>query len=389
MGTTDVPMPESYTLDFLEDGTLAIGADCNRAVATYTTDGSKLSIMVGPMTMAMCPPESMSDRFVQLLGAATGYFFQDGELFIDTFADSGTLRFAAGAPVAEEAAPADAEAGPAEGLGSPEETLANMTYTGIFDDQPVTLVDGIAEIEEPGSGTPIVRLVASGTALGDLNGDGEQDAVALLEYNSSGSGRFVYIAPVLNVETAPVAGPATMIGDRIQVKSLEVVDGEVVSESIEQGEGDAACCPSTNMRRTFALQDGALVETGSEVLGKVSLADLDGTRWMLVDLAGGQEAPLPGTEITLRVVESKFGGSTGCNNYSAEVTPVEGAPQSFTVGPVATTRKLCVEPIMAQEATYTDRLSKALGWWFDGSKLMLNYDAGENLVSQLVYVGAE
>jgi heat shock protein HslJ len=180
-----------------------------------------------------------------------------------------------------------------------------------------------------------------------------------------------------------------MIGDRIQVKSLAVVDGKVVMESIEQGEGDAACCPSTNMRRTFALQDDALAETESEAMGKVSLADLDGTKWVLVNLAGGQEAPLSGTAITLRIAENGFGGSTGCNNYSAEVTPVEGAPQSFTVGPVATTRKLCLEPIMTQEATYADRLSKSNGWWFDGGKLMLNYEAGENLVSQLVYVGAE
>jgi len=46
------------------------------------------------MTMAACPPDSRSDRFVQSLSASAIYFFKDGHLFIDLFADSGTLEFA-------------------------------------------------------------------------------------------------------------------------------------------------------------------------------------------------------------------------------------------------------------------------------------------------------
>jgi heat shock protein HslJ len=89
--------PENYTLQFLSDGTLQIKADCNLAQGTYTIDGSSsISIQTGPMTMAACPPGSRSEEFVQHLGFAAIYFFEDGHLFIDLMADGGTMKFSQG-----------------------------------------------------------------------------------------------------------------------------------------------------------------------------------------------------------------------------------------------------------------------------------------------------
>ena len=90
-----VDNPASYLLTFGEDGSLAIVADCNRAMASYTADGSSLQIQVGPTTLAACPPGSRSEDFIKYLGFAAIYFFQDGDLFIDLMADGGTLRFSA------------------------------------------------------------------------------------------------------------------------------------------------------------------------------------------------------------------------------------------------------------------------------------------------------
>ena len=86
--------PQNYVLNFNEDGTVNIVADCNNASGSYTTDGSSLSIQVGPMTMAACPPESRSDDFIKYLGFAAIHFYQDGNLYIDLFADGGTMAFA-------------------------------------------------------------------------------------------------------------------------------------------------------------------------------------------------------------------------------------------------------------------------------------------------------
>lgn len=98
----EVSDPENYTVEFQLDGVLNVKADCNNAFGSYTVDGSSLNIEIGPMTMVMCGPESRSDEFIQNLGFAAIYFFEDGELFIDLIADGGTIGFD---PTAADAAP--------------------------------------------------------------------------------------------------------------------------------------------------------------------------------------------------------------------------------------------------------------------------------------------
>ncbi|HRW09110.1 MAG TPA: META domain-containing protein [Caldilineaceae bacterium] len=94
MQQVEIDAPESYTLTFLEDGSLQIQADCNRATASYTaTEDGSLEVTPGIMTLALCGPESRSEELIQKLGFAARYFFQDGHLFIDMMADGGTLEF--------------------------------------------------------------------------------------------------------------------------------------------------------------------------------------------------------------------------------------------------------------------------------------------------------
>ncbi|NIV29805.1 MAG: META domain-containing protein, partial [Anaerolineae bacterium] len=76
----DVEAPENYVVTFNDDGTVNIKADCNNASGSYTVAGSNLTIEVGPMTKAACPPESRSDQFVKYLGFAARYFFEDAQL---------------------------------------------------------------------------------------------------------------------------------------------------------------------------------------------------------------------------------------------------------------------------------------------------------------------
>ena len=89
----EVDNPANYTIEFLPDGQLQIKADCNLARGTYTKEGSSLSIKIGPTTRAMCPPESISDRYLKELQAAVIFFFQDGNLYFDLKFDTGTMKF--------------------------------------------------------------------------------------------------------------------------------------------------------------------------------------------------------------------------------------------------------------------------------------------------------
>jgi heat shock protein HslJ len=62
-----------YTVQFLPDGTVAIGADCNRAGGTWSGGDGALSIAVTTSTRAYCPPPSLSEPYLAALNGVTGY----------------------------------------------------------------------------------------------------------------------------------------------------------------------------------------------------------------------------------------------------------------------------------------------------------------------------
>ena len=87
--------PKNYTIQFREDGTLNVKADCNQKGGTYATSAEekRFSIEITHSTMAACPEGSLEDEFVRALSAAAIYFIKDGDLYIDQKYDSGTIRF--------------------------------------------------------------------------------------------------------------------------------------------------------------------------------------------------------------------------------------------------------------------------------------------------------
>ena len=62
-----------YTVQFLADGTVAIGADCNRAGGTWSGGNGALTIVVTTSTRAYCPPPSISEPYLAALNGVTGY----------------------------------------------------------------------------------------------------------------------------------------------------------------------------------------------------------------------------------------------------------------------------------------------------------------------------
>ncbi len=93
-GTTLRPEdPGAYSVAFLPAGVLSIRADCNKGNGKYTVSGPILKIGPIATTRAMCPPGSISDRYLQGLGIAASYRFRDGDLYVAMAMDSGILRF--------------------------------------------------------------------------------------------------------------------------------------------------------------------------------------------------------------------------------------------------------------------------------------------------------
>jgi heat shock protein HslJ len=72
--------PGRYTVQFMVDGTVAVGADCNRAAGVWSGGEGAIDITVTLSTLALCPEGSLGDPFVQALDAVTGYTLAGGSL---------------------------------------------------------------------------------------------------------------------------------------------------------------------------------------------------------------------------------------------------------------------------------------------------------------------
>lgn len=62
-----------YSVQFQADGTVSIGADCNRASGIWSGGDGALDITVTLQTLAACPPGSLEQPFLQALDGVTGY----------------------------------------------------------------------------------------------------------------------------------------------------------------------------------------------------------------------------------------------------------------------------------------------------------------------------
>jgi heat shock protein HslJ len=85
--------PARYTLELGADGRASIQADCNRGSGNFQLDGASLGFGPVATTRAMCPPGSLSDRYLAQLGLVASWTEKDGKLHLATRADGAVLEF--------------------------------------------------------------------------------------------------------------------------------------------------------------------------------------------------------------------------------------------------------------------------------------------------------
>ncbi len=257
----------------------------------------------------------------------------------------------------------------------PLEQLRNLSFGGIYD-KPVTLTDGVYEGEPfvpGGASRPRVQLIEDLIVSADLAGDRSEDNAVLLAESSGGSGQNVYLAVVESKEDDDLDNVATrLIGDRVQIRSMTASEGKLVLDLVVAGPEDPACCPALKVRSTYEVDESALAERSREEQGRLSAADLSGTRWSLSHFAW-DEPVTDDISISAEFEGDQVSGQSGCNRYFAGIRGAD--PYDIAIGPAGATRKACPEPQMEAEARYLLALQEVKQFGFLNGRLVLTYQA--------------
>lgn len=264
-------------------------------------------------------------------------------------------------------------------------TAGNLSYYGIYA-EPVTLDGGYWEgppFVTASASRPSVGLVNGFNFSGDLDGDGINELVVFLRENSGGSGTSTYIAVAgvrdgkrLNLGTA-------LVGDRVQLRGGRIDKARIELEVVQQGPGDAACCPSQLALRSWELTAEGLQELPTEITGTLSLADLAGVEWVLTELPAGKPVPA-GVKATLKLDGDRISGSTGCNRYFASLRPGD-RPGKMNVSGAGSTRMACPSALMNFETVYLEALDKVSHFGFMNGQLAFTWQADGQVHAMLFY----
>jgi heat shock protein HslJ len=266
----------------------------------------------------------------------------------------------------------------AEPLAAPTpDELYNATYHGFEGlDHPVTLVDGRWEGEpyQPGAASrPALYLVEGLRLTGDVDGDGSDEAVAVLAQDSGGSGEFIYLAVVGHRDGTIQSLGTTLIGDRVQIRGADIDGGRIALDVVRHGPDDPACCPGELATMEWQMTEQGLNAVGDpEGTGQLSLDTIAEIEWTLREWKRDEPAEAR-PEVVLKYTDGRFIGIGGCNTFFA-ATQAGTKPGHVSVGPPGRTRKACPEPSMEIEERFLKQLDGVRKFGFVGTRLALTYE---------------
>ncbi len=252
------------------------------------------------------------------------------------------------------------------------EQLRGAKVRGIYKGKTVQIKNGVyegASFVAGGASHPRVELLSKMTATGNLDNLPGEERVALLAESSGGSGTDLFLA-VFGLRGGKVENLGTVrVGDRVQLRVLNIMDRTIVLDVVEGGPNDPACCPTQAARLTYALENGALKKQHAEVVGKLSVALLAGAEWTVVEIDG---KPLAATakRPTAQFEGERIAGFGGCNRYTAPIK--ETGPGKIAIGPIAGTRMACPESEAQIEDRFLASLGKATQYTFLTGQLLLS-----------------
>jgi heat shock protein HslJ len=256
--------------------------------------------------------------------------------------------------------------------------LKNASYSGIEGLKgSIKLVDGKWKGRPSKKGSvsrPVISLVGDLRVIGDLDGDGIDDAVVLLNYAPGGTGQLLHLAVVARKNGRIQNVATTLIGDRVQIRDVRMEQQRLLVDVVRSGPRDAKCCPGEVTTLGWTLEPGGKLKSfvAAAHPSRLTLETLGKTQWVLRswDL---KDSPPKKPVVTLVFKDGRFTGGAGCNNYF--VPAKEGnIPGDVKVGTVGTTRKSCPDTEMAVERRFLDQLVRVKKFGFLIARLALSWE---------------
>lgn len=98
-------------------------------------------------------------------------------------------------------------------------------------------------------------------AIGDVDGDGTADGVAIVVESTGGTGSFYFLFAIASRDAGPVQlGEPEWLGDRSVVERLSIDrQGIITVRYVTHGDNDPACCPTMKIEDRYRVKDGRLV----------------------------------------------------------------------------------------------------------------------------------
>jgi len=144
----------------------------------------------------------------------------------------------------------------------PEIDLDSMTFLSRwFTSGKVTLSHGEHhEIVSPSSASEIVIKLTDKRAFGMVNGR-ETGAVVLVT-TSGGSGTFYDLQLLIKEEEKWVNTDTFLLGDRVNVRAIEIKNDQIIISMMSHGLNDPMCCPTLEVVNKFRVKKNKLVPVG-------------------------------------------------------------------------------------------------------------------------------
>jgi hypothetical protein len=212
------------------------------------------------------------------------------------------------------------------------DTLRNGTYVTTYENRMVTLINGF--YSESSGVTPYSVRMLTTYALGDLNGDGNNDAAIILAENTGGTGTFESVVAILDQGGAPQQVSQEKLGDRVVVNSVDISSGVIHLDMVVHGPNDPLCCPSLPQKQNYWLIGSRLwmMRVTSTVSGTEHLININSPAvWSTVanpfTVSGAMSVRPFENTLTYRIYLTD---GTMVNESSFTVTPSGGTTGTFS-----------------------------------------------------------